>query len=353
MVKLVSVIIPCFNAQRWLSEAINSCLEQSYPNLEIIVIDDGSTDNSLQIIKSYQSKIRWESSINRGGNYARNRGFALSNGEYIQFLDADDYLLPEKIEKQVRCLEKTGGDAVYSDWRYQTHLPNGQSYLEEINICGPKKDFLESLLSNEGWVPIVGLLFTRAAVNIAGGWDESLKAAQDRDFLMSLAINGGRFVYQSGCDSLYRSYGKVTVSTSSKERWLNSHSLVMEKAANKLSSISKLSEKYRQALCAGYFDIGREYLYSNYPQIEYSQYLRFLQVLDKGLILFPEYKVKHRNRIHQVVQNLLGCRKAEILSYFTTKTKTSLQLLGESIKQQQFSNAKWPPKQPEGLQKSG
>lgn len=351
MVKLVSVIIPCFNAQRWLTEAINSCLEQSYPNIEIIVIDDGSTDNSLQILKSYKNKIRWESSTNKGGNYARNRGFSLSKGEYIQFLDADDYLLPEKIDKQVRCLEETGGNAVYSDWRYQTHLSNGKSCLEEINVCGPKEDFLESLLSNEGWIPIVGLLFTRSAVNVAGGWDEKLKAAQDRDFLMSLAINGGIFVYLPGCDSIYRSYGKVTVSTTCKERWLNCHSLIMEKAENKLSAIGKLSEKYRQALCRGYFDIGREYLYSNYPKIEYSKYWRFLQVLEKALSLFPKFQAKHRNPIHKVVQNLLGCRKAEMLSYFIAWTKTFINSLGKVIQPKRFFDDKWPIKQPDSLQK--
>ncbi|MGF1676661.1 MAG: glycosyltransferase family 2 protein, partial [Rivularia sp. (in: cyanobacteria)] len=87
MQKLVSVIIPSFNAQRWLPEAIDSCLKQTYSNIEIIVIDDCSTDKSMEIIKSYGDKIRWERLLkNKGGSYARNRGFALSKGEYIQFL---------------------------------------------------------------------------------------------------------------------------------------------------------------------------------------------------------------------------------------------------------------------------
>ena len=106
MSKLVSIIIPCYNAEKWLTEAIDSCLNQTYSNIEVIVVDDGSTDGSLDIIKSYGNKIIWETGKNKGGNHARNRGFVLSKGAYIQFLDADDYILPEKIARQVDFLEQ-------------------------------------------------------------------------------------------------------------------------------------------------------------------------------------------------------------------------------------------------------
>ncbi len=94
---LVSIIIPCFNARRYVSQAIQSALGQTYGNFEVIVVDDGSTDDSLQIIKSFGEAIRWESGPNRGGAAARNIGLALSKGEYVQFLDADDVLFPSKI----------------------------------------------------------------------------------------------------------------------------------------------------------------------------------------------------------------------------------------------------------------
>ena len=130
--KLVSIVIPCFNTEPWLNEAIDSCLSQSYPSIEIIVIDDGSTDGSLDIIKSYSDRIIWETGPNQGGNHARNRGFALSKGDYVQFLDADDYLLPQKLEKQVQFLKTTGADVVYGDWRHQYHLKDGEVTLDDI-----------------------------------------------------------------------------------------------------------------------------------------------------------------------------------------------------------------------------
>jgi len=95
---LVSVVIPCYNSQAYVGEAIRSALDQTHKNLEVIVIDDGSNDASLQVIKSFGQSVRWETGPNRGAPAARNRGAELARGEFIQFLDADDLLLPEKVE---------------------------------------------------------------------------------------------------------------------------------------------------------------------------------------------------------------------------------------------------------------
>ena len=300
MEKLVSVIIPCFNAQDWLKEAINSCLQQTYSKIEIIVIDDGSTDQSLEVIKSFRDKVVWETGPNRGGNYARNRGFILSQGEYIQFLDADDYLLPEKIEEQVCFLKKTGADIAYSDWRIKRHLPDGTSFLEAIKVSGPREDFLESLLTDERWIPPVAILFTRAAVIRSGKWDEKVKAAQDRDFLLSAVIDGVRISYQPGCYSIYRRYGKTTVSTRNKPLWLESHFSIMEKAENKLTQLSKLSQKYQKALAKGYFSKFRH-------GYEYLSYSENLWVLKKVLALDPEFNVSG-SKIYDFIQAVLGKR---------------------------------------------
>ncbi|MBW4647117.1 MAG: glycosyltransferase [Kastovskya adunca ATA6-11-RM4] len=324
MEKLVSVIIPCFNAQKWVAEAIDSCLKQTYPQIEIIVIDDGSTDNSLEIVKSYKDKVIWETGANRGGNYARNRGFTLSKGEYIQYLDADDYLLPEKIEKQVQALEATKTDVVYGDWRYKKHLPNGNSFLEDIKTCGPKTDFLESLLANDRWVPPVALLFTRDIISRSSGWDENFKAAQDRDFLLSLAIDGAKFTYQPICHSIYRSHGKVTVSTTSKLHWLRSHCLVMEKAEKKLAQSGRLSLNYRQALAKAYFEMGREYLYGDSSNPENSKCWHYLQVLKKSLSVYPEFQVTYRNIVYKLTQKYLGSSQSELLAYVVTKVKKKI-----------------------------
>ena len=306
MDKLVSIIIPCYNAQRWIKEAIDSCINQTYPNLEIIVIDDGSIDNSLKIIESYGNKVIWESGPNRGGCYARNRGFELSKGECIQYLDADDYLLPQKIEKQVHFLKETEADIVYGDWRFQKHLPDGTFFLKDINICGPKEDFLEHLLADKQWLVPQALLFTRDAVTHSGGWDEKFKAGQDRDFCISVAMSGAKFVYQPGCYSVYRNYGNVTVSTSNPKLWRDNHFSLMEKAEIKLTKLNKLSNRYRRALAECYF---RKIKY-DCKNIDYFQYL---WVLNKIVSLCPDFKSKSKAPAYKIVQKTIGFKNTEII----------------------------------------
>src|SRR5438445_3224416 len=111
---LVSILIPCYNAERWVAQAIESALGQTWPEKEVIVVDDGSTDSSLSIIKSFSDRIRWQTGPHRGGNAARNRLLQLARGEWLQYLDADDYLLPDKIARQMEFLEShTKTDVVF------------------------------------------------------------------------------------------------------------------------------------------------------------------------------------------------------------------------------------------------
>src|SRR6266571_8933317 len=97
----VSILIPCHNAERWVAQAVESALAQTWLQKEVLVVDDGSQDGSLDAIKKFGDRIRWETGPNRGGNAARNRLLKLARGEWLQYLDADDYLLPDKVAKQI------------------------------------------------------------------------------------------------------------------------------------------------------------------------------------------------------------------------------------------------------------
>src|ERR1700688_447700 len=96
---LVSIVIPCYNAKRFLAETLESALAQSYPHTEIIVVDDGSTDGTAALIGAYADRVKAEFGPNRGVSAARNRGTALAAGEFIQYLDADDLLISDAIER--------------------------------------------------------------------------------------------------------------------------------------------------------------------------------------------------------------------------------------------------------------
>ena len=113
MNNLVSVVIPNFNYGNYISQAIDSVLAQDYKEIEIIVVDGGSTDNSLEILRGYGSKIISIENANWGAPIARNFGLMRSTGELVAYLDADDYWLPTKISKQIDLMEKLNVDMVY------------------------------------------------------------------------------------------------------------------------------------------------------------------------------------------------------------------------------------------------
>ncbi len=258
MTYLVSVVIPCYNSARWIAEAIDSIFSQTYPNIEIIVVDDGSTDFSLEIIKGYGNRIKYIRQENQGGNVARNRGFQISKGKYIQWLDADDYLLPEKIARQVEFLEQNNFDVVYGDWRHQYHQENTSYSWGEVKIAGKQADLLEALLSG-WWVSPAAYLVRRDKVVEINGWDETLKAGQDRDFWIRAAIAEAKFAYQPGCYSIYRRYGNITVSTQNVRRWCDSHAQILENSRASLKAKNNLQDKYKKALAKSHFSLARNY----------------------------------------------------------------------------------------------
>lgn len=253
---LVSIIIPCYNAERWVSEAIQSCLDQTYQPIEVIVIDDGSTDKGLEVIKSFGDKIRWETGPNRGGNHARNKGLALSRGDYIQFLDADDYLLPEKIARQIKILQDTGAGVVYEDCQRFTEAIDGTYRWQTVQATGYKPDVLEALL--ECWVPQTGtLLVTRNALDNIGGWDENLECCQEWDLQIRLAIAGVAFTYARGCYSAVRRPAVLTVSTRDIRKVHETIVAILKRVQHLLADSGRLTARYKQAMAKSYFIQGQ------------------------------------------------------------------------------------------------
>src|SRR5258706_9511710 len=121
----ISIIIPCYNAQRWIRETLSSVLAQNIASMEIIVVDDGSTDDSARIIQQEFPAVRLLQTENRGPSHARNVGTQASSGTLIQYLDADDLLVPDKLNAQAHLLEETGADVAYGDWQFLVPTSNG------------------------------------------------------------------------------------------------------------------------------------------------------------------------------------------------------------------------------------
>src|ERR1700736_1205130 len=110
MKNLVSILIPAFNEARWIGDAIASAVDQTWPHTEIIVVDDGSTDGTAAIAKRFASaNVKIATQPHQGASAARNLAFSLCQGDYIQWLDGDDLLAPDKIERQLAALDRTPG----------------------------------------------------------------------------------------------------------------------------------------------------------------------------------------------------------------------------------------------------
>lgn len=181
----VSVVVPAFNYARYVSEAISSLLKQDYPNLEIIVIDDGSTDDTSTILRQFSHRVRCERQANVGQSETLNRGWNRSRGSILGYLSADDVLYPSAVTDAVEALS-THKDAVacYPDFDLI------DSYSNRIRSVRRPDFSLDALIGKVECLPGPGAFFRRDSWLLAGPWDTTLRQMADYDFWMRLALQG-------------------------------------------------------------------------------------------------------------------------------------------------------------------
>ncbi len=200
----VSIIIPLFNQKKYVAEAINSCLDQTYTNIEIIVVNDGSTDNPETVLDHYKEKIKVINQLNKGLAGARNTGIRKAAGEYIQLLDADDLLEEDKIERQLQLMN--GNRKRLSYCRIDV-LNNKDKSISNRTTYEFEDIFSHYYLFWKPYpTPIHSLIFHRDIFEKYGLFEEDLKANEDRYFLAKLSHEGIKFKYYSFRGGLYRKH---------------------------------------------------------------------------------------------------------------------------------------------------
>jgi len=214
---LVSIIIPCYNAKRFLGEALQSAFLQSYPHTEIIVVDDGSSDGTVELIHGYADRVCAEFGPNGGASAARNRGTALARGEFIQYLDADDLLTQDAVAHRVAALQQTGFDVAYSEWQklFETQPGSFEVCEHFTRKIEDVHQVPEIALMTNFWAPPAALTYRRTIVEKIGGWKEWLPVLEDTRFLQDAALVGGKFVYVSGVGARYRVHRDASLSRGS------------------------------------------------------------------------------------------------------------------------------------------
>ena len=193
----VSVIIPAFNSAQQLPEALESVFNQTFQDFEIIVVDDGSTDSTRELLEGYKNRITYHYQENAGPSNARNTGIHAANGRYLAFLDADDHWLPAKLELQIELIESDPRlGLVFSDAEYfggeknmvGSYWKQRGCYEQMIAESRLIQNAFSTLMKINPIMPSTALL-KRECFEKAGGFDESLRFVEDKDMWLRISVD--------------------------------------------------------------------------------------------------------------------------------------------------------------------
>jgi glycosyltransferase involved in cell wall biosynthesis len=196
---LVSVVIPAYNSEKWIKTTLNGVLAQSYPELEIIVVDDGSTDRTAEIaehaLHAFQGPWKVLRQPNKGVSAARNKGWRAAGGSWIQLLDSDDFLAPEKIKLQMAVAQKSPQEiaVVYSSWQRVAWKEDRLLPVEEVRTPQVDGKPPASRLIPKNGIITGSYLVRREWLETAQGFNEQMHIYDNTDFVVRLATAGGGF----------------------------------------------------------------------------------------------------------------------------------------------------------------
>jgi glycosyltransferase involved in cell wall biosynthesis len=260
---VVSVVVPCYNGAKFIDDAVWSIRKQTYPAIDIVVINDGSTDNTQDLLDEHAKldpRVRVFSQDNRGLSAARNVGIKQAQGEYICFLDADDVMLPEKLERQVQFLANEPSiDLVYSDYFI------GDPHLDPVGLVAvriPSTDLIDAYACKNWFAPMSPLMRNKLIARV-GEFDEKLRASEDWDYWIRCAQTG-KFAYLPGILAIYRRHDAEM--HKDRQRMFRSGKQVIEK------HFRPNWKRYRFAL-ASFYLVNAKYRWADRDRIKACLYL--------------------------------------------------------------------------------
>lgn len=270
MQPLVSILIPAYNAQEWISHTIQSALAQTWPRKEIIIVDDGSKDGTLAIARHFASdQVVVFSQANQGAAAARNKAFELSHGDYIQWLDADDLLSPGKIADQMAvAAASTGKRTLFSSgWAYFMHRPSRARFLPTPLWCDlTPVEWMHRKWGSNHHMQTATWLVSRELTVAAGPWDTRLLGDDDGEYFARVikASDGIRFVAESKV--YYRIAGTGSLSYIGRsDKKMNAQFLGMKLQIGYLRSLDDGPQT--RAACVNYLQTWLPNFYPHRPDI--------------------------------------------------------------------------------------
>lgn len=306
---LVSIITPCYNSKPYIQKTIESVLQQTYKNIEYIIIDDGSNDGSWEIIKSYGSKINSFQTKNLGACHARNLGYKKTIGHYLLFLDSDDIISKDMIHELVKITSDYPESIIASPW--SRIKKNGVKWVERdtgVEKLPPENDPILGWIS--GWYfPPCSILWPKKVYSELGGWDESLYANQDGDIMLRALLNGAELRVSNRGKSFYRIHDDHTMSISkdiASKKALVSRMKVLDKVVTKLIDLGRL-HIYNEAIGIAYHKLARNNILLNKKLA--NECIRLSKKYSKGSI--------YGSFFHRIFTILIGLENKEKLAQFT------------------------------------
>jgi glycosyltransferase involved in cell wall biosynthesis len=248
---LVSIIIPAYNAADLIGDALDSIAQQTYPNWQVVVTEDGTHDGTEQILDTFGQQVGharvdyWRNPVNQGVSATRNHSMARATGQYLAFLDHDDLWKPDHLERLITRLEETGADFAYA--------PADFFHSETraiLGVHGPRPVELESFpdsLFDRCYIPVAGAVIRREAANRIGGFDSRCQPTEDLDYWLRCIEAGLRIEYIPEVTNGYRQHNPKAI-TANKAKILEGHARVLRKHAK----IKTVSKKFRDRVFARY-----------------------------------------------------------------------------------------------------
>ncbi len=272
---LVSIIISAYNAEKYIWATLDSIVHQTWQNLEIIVVSDGSTDNTNDIVNSFGNRgVKLVAQENKGQDAALNNGYGHSSGEYIKFMDSDDLINPEMIELQMKALNGSREYVAYGEWgRFYNDRPALADFtkLDYWRDMAPV-DFLTS--RPEGVMLQCGIMLVpRQLVESAGLWDERLMLYNDTEFFNRLLLRSKGIKFTEGARLFYRSGQSGSISAQRSRKFFESTFLATNLIAEQLLAAE---DSYRT----------RNLISNTYLNLYYQMYPRF-----------PDLRAAHQTKI--------------------------------------------------------
>lgn len=280
MAPKVSILIPLYNNEAFIAETIKTGLNQTHTNFEIIIVDDGSTDKSYRIASSYKSElVKLYKQENKGACAARNHAFEKCSGDYIQYLDADDLLSPNKLEAQLKLFYQFGDNIVtnckWGRFKDNPELVKWEDQPINKDYNNPI-DWLQDSWMGNGMAQTASWLTPRHLIEKAGPWDESLLINQDGEFFSRVLMNAKSLKYVNDCGVYYRTGLLSSITQANKQSRAKAESLLSSYCS--YNRVLEITDKDEIKMALG----------NNYLNFLYQYHHLYPDLSQKAEILFRE-----------------------------------------------------------------